>query len=482
MRIKKTALILLAILIVLPCFVLPAYAANSASITVNTSKPDVGKTVTVNLNFTSSLSLYATTGTLTYNTSVLKYVSGGASASGSTISLYKDHSGEKSTSYSIVFQTIAEGSSALNFHIEGSDGEKKSTANASRSIVVAKAALSSNANLSYLRVSEGTLSPAFSPDRTNYSVTVRNEISSVSLSANVADGGSTYSGTGSFALADGVTTRTITVTAADGTKKSYNVAIKRLTLAETEALDKEARDKDATLVVLDSKDYHIVTEIQKSSIPKNFKLTKFKRKDTDLPAITDKSGKYKLVYLKSDNNSNTSWYKIGDNDTFEKINYIISDKKMYIVEDITASSLNISDGWFLDTFALSDNTVVPAYLSKDSRLEDFCVLNCYYEGETEFFKYDKKFGTIQRYPDFEKIAPTSTEPEKTKKSGNFISSLKSLSKAGKLFFSALILVVLLFIALIILVLIKSNLRSKRTNKIRYGDYVLNDDEYDESEE
>ncbi len=82
--------------------------------------------------------------------------------------------------------------------------------------------LSSDANLSALEVSAGTLDPAFEPNVTSYSVELPSGTSSVTVTATPNDPNATVMGDGEITNIPG--TNTITVTAEDGTEKEYNVS------------------------------------------------------------------------------------------------------------------------------------------------------------------------------------------------------------------------------------------------------------------
>lgn len=99
-------------------------------------------------------------------------------------------------------------------------------------------AVSTNADLSALSISSGTLNPAFAPGVTNYSVNVANNVTAAQLTATTADSGATLtingqataSGTPSAALALNVGTNLVSVVvrAADNvTSKTYTVSITR---------------------------------------------------------------------------------------------------------------------------------------------------------------------------------------------------------------------------------------------------------------
>ena len=98
-------------------------------------------------------------------------------------------------------------------------------------------AASSDADLSALSVSDGTLDPAFSPDVTDYAVTVGNDVTEITVTATASDdaatltvgGAASASGAASapVALAVGTTQIDIVVTAEDGTTKTYAIAVTR---------------------------------------------------------------------------------------------------------------------------------------------------------------------------------------------------------------------------------------------------------------
>ncbi|MFD0682163.1 MULTISPECIES: cadherin-like beta sandwich domain-containing protein [unclassified Paenibacillus] len=97
--------------------------------------------------------------------------------------------------------------------------------------------VSSNADLNSLALSSGTLSPAFASGTTSYTSNVSNNVSSVTITANVYDsnaamtvnGTATTSGQASAAinLTVGSNVIPIIVTAQNGTTKTYNVTVNR---------------------------------------------------------------------------------------------------------------------------------------------------------------------------------------------------------------------------------------------------------------
>jgi hypothetical protein len=88
--------------------------------------------------------------------------------------------------------------------------------------------LSSDATLSNLTVSAGTLSPAFHPDTLNYAVSVENATGSITITPTPADPSATVEGGGDTTLQVGKTVITIVVTAEDGVvTQSYTITVTR---------------------------------------------------------------------------------------------------------------------------------------------------------------------------------------------------------------------------------------------------------------
>ena len=97
--------------------------------------------------------------------------------------------------------------------------------------------LSSDASLSSLSVTGGTLDPAFNPAVTNYTATVPHSSNSADVSAITSDNNASFTINGSnnttVALAVGDNTITIVVTAEDGaTSQTYTVVVTRLNFAQ----------------------------------------------------------------------------------------------------------------------------------------------------------------------------------------------------------------------------------------------------------
>ena len=108
---------------------------------------------------------------------------------------------------------------------------------------------STDATLSALTISEGTLDPVFASGTTAYTASVPNGTTTVTVGATAADAAATVTGhTGAQTLQVGVNTLTITVTAEDGTTtQDYTVKITRAAEIGTPSLTPDPAGQDWTV-------------------------------------------------------------------------------------------------------------------------------------------------------------------------------------------------------------------------------------------
>jgi len=123
-------------------------------------------------------------------------------------------------------RTLAVGPNEFTITVTAANGD---TQNYYVTVIRAAREESSDATLSALNVSAGTLSPAFSPAIRAYSVTVGNTVASITLEATANCENATIEGDGAHNLVVGANPITVTVTAEDDTKLEYVVTVTRNT-------------------------------------------------------------------------------------------------------------------------------------------------------------------------------------------------------------------------------------------------------------
>ena len=128
------------------------------------------------------------------------------------------------------------GGTTYYFQVRALNGVTPEGAASNEASAAAKAT-SSNATLSGLEISMGALAPGFTPEETEYTVTLANRVTFITVTPTGADsnaaiavnGAAVASGapSGSIALRVGDNVARVTVTAEDGTEKEYIITVRR---------------------------------------------------------------------------------------------------------------------------------------------------------------------------------------------------------------------------------------------------------------
>lgn len=482
---KKTIKTLFSFIVVIALAIsMFAFNVSAASVTISgTGEYEVGKSFSVTVRFSADATLYAVEADISYNSSVLRLdsVSGADyNAGNGAIKIVDDgFSATKpstTSSYTLSFTAIAAGNSPISVSVLGG-GEVTSKASASAAITVVTPKPSSNANLASIKLSSGSLSPAFNANTTNYTATVKYSVESITITGAVADGGATYTGGGTFALAVGDNQRALTVTAADGTKKTYTINIKRMTEQETADAEQAARDADPLLVIINSVDYTIVNNFEGITIPAGFTQATATRKESEITVLNDDAGKYQICYLVDANGENGAFYIRDSEDQFTKLVYISTNGKMYIVEELGDYG-NMPAGFRLSKCSI-DGTEAEAIVYEDEVLKDFYILNCYIDGTVGYYRFDTVDGTLQRAVDFDAALSIETTDVPVEKDNGKFAWFTNMTSIGKIVFLIVVFVAVLLIAVAIILIIKIASSGKDDYEDEYvsdvnDEFILND--------
>ncbi|MBE6810816.1 MAG: hypothetical protein E7521_07150 [Ruminococcaceae bacterium] len=457
---KKILLCLIIVSLAVSAFGFNVSAA-SASIS-GTGEYEVGKSFNVTVRFNADATLYVVDAKISYNKSVLrlnKVTGADYTENNGTIKIYDEaftpEKPSKTSSYTLNFTAIAAGNSNISVSVVGG-GEGDSYASGSAAVTVVTPKPSSNANLASIKLSSGALSPAFNPNTTNYTATVKYSVDSITITGAVADGGATYTGGGTFALNVGDNSRVLTVTAQDGTKKSYTVNIKRMTEQETADAEQAARDANPLLVVLNDADYTIVNSFEGIIIPAGFTQGTATRKETEIAVLNSADGKYQLCWLVDAAGENGAFYRRDENDNFTKLAYINSNDVMYIIESIDDEA-QMPSGFVRASYEI-DGSKVDAIQHLNEAYKDFYIFNCYVSGQSEnaFYRYDTVEGTMQRAAEYNFAANQTDsdiiddEPQDTDK----VIGFNTMNKTGKTVFIMIVVVALMLILITVLIVVK----------------------------
>lgn len=494
----KKVIVALIIACLTVTMIVPFNVAAAGNITVSGGTFEVGQTFEINVKLSHTDPIVAASVHIEYNSSVLSLVSvSGAqyTTGNSSIDIADDafttaEKEVKSGSYRLKFKAVAAGNSNITANAKISvTSREKSTPSASATVTVITPKPSSNANLASIKLSNGALSPAFNPNTTKYDVTVKYSVDSITITGAIADGGATYTGGGTFDLEVGNNSRVLTVTAADGTKKSYTINIKRMTEQETADAEQAARDANPLLVIIDGVDYTIVNDLENVEIPAGFTQATATRKESEITVLNDAAGKYQLCYLVDANGEDGAFYSRDSEDNFTKLAYINANGVMYIIEKLNIDKE--TPAGFTQTTYTINGVEVEMVAYEDENLSDFCIFNCFVAGATEntMYRYDTVEGTMQRAVDFDTalIAATTDAPVEQPEDTGKLAWFTKMNNTGKAVFFIIVLAAVILVAVAIILIVKIASSGKEDYNENYSshsdnDFVLNDFAQDSSDD
>lgn len=246
--------------------------------------------------------------------------------------------------------------------------------------------LSSNANLASLRLSQGTLSPKFSASKTQYTVNLNGDVSSIKVSASAADDKAVVYGTGTKSLKPGKNTITVSVAAEDGSTKEYTITV-------------NVDETPVVFVTYNGTKLGFVRNLDGVDKPaKSFEEVKIKVDGKEVKAWKSNLLKKTVVYLQDDKTKEKNYYIYNtETNTVETQlrpmallgnNVFIVDvpKELQTREDMTFTTVKI------DKYELN------GWKFNDAALENYALLYVMDEkGNMVYYQYEATEKTLQIY-------------------------------------------------------------------------------------
>ena len=245
--------------------------------------------------------------------------------------------------------------------------------------------LSSNNALSSLTVSAGTLTPAFDPAITEYTLSLPSQSDRLTITANPSDSRATVQGDGDISLQDGETSLSVVVTAEDGSSKAYTITV-QVAQAPTLFLDYNGQRLG------------VVKDVSQVTPPAGFAPAEPITYSGDtLPIWTDVSGKRTLVYLMDEKTSAQGFYLFSQTTGVQSPYLpILCGSVTYIYTDIP-KELSSVPGLTPATVKAFGQTL-NGWTYNDASLKDFCVLYLMDDaGSYGYYTYDSREETLQRF-------------------------------------------------------------------------------------
>lgn len=502
-RLKKIAALFMAMLLCIPFMnITTAKAAGTARVSIGSASGEVGDTVSVSVSIDASFQIGAATIYVSYDSSMLEPTSG--SNTGTVTCNFLDSSASSSQSTSISFRIKAAGTSSLSVigdsKVISMDYDNASISKSSGSITGnAPASYSSDNTLSSLQISPGVLSPAFSPNVTAYTTSVGSDCDRLTVSAQANDSKATVNISGTR-MDPGMNTTTITVTAENGSKRTYTIKttkaddIKSPEEASKEA-DSQINDGQGTdnnsnpetvqepTVGVEGSEYRIISSFEEHPLPAGFVQSETDYNGIKIAVGMGMNTRVMLAYLDNTDGTGESGFFVYDsvNKTFSKYIEVYQPELSYCVLPIDASSMELPDGYESGRVDINGQEV-DALLDKTGNYALFYGVSS--TGEAGWFRFNTNDGTIQSYSGYN----TSDEPvlisKKDKAAANQNDGIFKSGIFQGVSSTVLIIIVILVIIVIVLIIVVITLSRKLSvSKKAFVKAVDTDmDEYDEPDE
>lgn len=426
-------------------------AAGTARVSIGSASGTIGDTVSIDVLISASSGIGGATIYVSYDPSILA-LSGSSSNSGTAMVSFMDESTASSQSKTITFRIIGAGTSSLNVigdsKVIDIDMQACSISKSSGSVTAsAPASYSSDNTLSSLQISPGVLSPAFSPDVTTYTTSVGADCASLTVSAVPNDSKATVSVSGKR-LDPGFNTTTITVTAENGSKRTYTIK----TTKETNSASNEnnqATGSDSSNgstdnnndipdvqdpnseaiqepnITVDNAEYKIVSANDEHPLPDGYTPTEYDYNGTKVSAGVGIDTGVTIVYLESTDGKGESGYYVYDSvrKTFSQFVEVSQPQFTYCILAIDEASMELPEGYDVGRTVINGKEV-DALLDRTGNYALFYGVSS--TGETGWFRYNVNDGTIQGYAGYnmadEQVINTNTKTADSDKAFNTVSS------------------------------------------------------------
>lgn len=329
---------------------------------------------------------------------------------------------------------------------------------------------SSNASLSSLVISAGTLSPEFSAATKDYTATVDYSCSSLAVTANPADSkASVTSVTGNDSLEVGENTVSVVVTAEDGSTSTYNIVVTRRAEDDPENADKQDNWKKFDI---NGTEWTMVNDIPEDVVPEGFEHSKTVIDGLEYNTLHGTFGDITLVYLQSESGNGLFVYDAAQNAAYE---YVRINSESHFIVVLLPKVDDVPEGYNEVSLSIEGKGVATAYQTKaektDDKTKDFYLVYAMNDnGESGWYTYDSVDGTYMRT---ELSTPTVAQEENDAVKSELVPGI-----ANKyLVLAAILILVIIILALLLLVVVVKN--KKRTANDEDDD---EDDEEDDTKE
>ena len=246
--------------------------------------------------------------------------------------------------------------------------------------------LSSNAHLASLSISQGTLSPKFSASKTQYTVNLNGDVSSIKVNATAADSKAVVYGTGTKSLKPGKNTISVSVAAEDGSTKEYTITV-------------NVDETPLVYVSYNGAKLGFVRSLDGVDKPaKSFEAVKIKVDGKEVKAWKSNLLKKTVVYLQDDKTKEKNYYIYNtDTNTVETMlrPMALLGNNVFVVD--VPKNLQTREGMNFTTVKI-DNYELNGWTFKDTAFENYALIYVMDEkGNMVYYQYEATEKTLQLY-------------------------------------------------------------------------------------
>ena len=243
---------------------------------------------------------------------------------------------------------------------------------------------SGNNALSALTVSAGTLTPAFDPAVTEYTLSLPQGTEKLTLTATPSDSNATVQGDGELTLQEGENTLPLVVTAENGDTKTYTVTAK---VAQAPTL----------FLNFSGAKLGVVKDVEGVTPPTGFTAAEPVSQGGDtLPLWVDANGKHTLVYLVDEKGVAGFYLYSRTEGVLSPYLPLVCGGATYIYTGIPSEKASVPGLKAATVEAFSQT--LSGWRYEDAALSDFLVLYLMDDGgQYGYYTYDSKNATLQRF-------------------------------------------------------------------------------------
>ena len=426
-KIKGKIFLLLAFIMIVTAAPAPAVRAASGTMSVSVSRANVnaGDNFTVTVQYSGSTVVAFGSFILNYDSSLVSC----DNYSGSITYRFDPDQTDNAKTFSQTYTFAAKAVGTVSFSLSGvevynlnpADGDVVSVTTSGASVKIS-AKGSSNANLSSLKLSAGSLSPSFSNDTSTYTVTVPNSVTSISISAVAADSKAKVSVSGSNDVPVGNSSRVIIVTAEDGTVKKFTININRaaavkVTPAASPTPPTTPTNTSGVLPVPTTDPSNLPDELEVTaggailvitdkpaeiSLPAGFEEVQYTYRDRPVWAAQEKEQGLLIMYLQDQANEKSGFYVYDETqDEFTKYVILYTQANSYTLLQ-RPETVEIPKGYVEKTAIIEGENItvwVPGAMKyMDAEVCEFYLVYAMSQsGYKGFYVYDTLEKTFQRF-------------------------------------------------------------------------------------